>query len=456
MARAKVVAFCCWVLILTLHHVDEFCCRGAEVALRGHHHVVQMASLVPASTCSGSYTDGARPGKMRVSHRYGPCSPLSREDQISPSSAEILRQDELRVKNLNAQRAAFRRLGGQVRGSRLPTYGGPIGAGNFVINVGFGTPAQYFTMIFDTGSKQTWIQCIPCSNTSCYTQQDPLFDPSASATYSNASCEFSPSCDYHIEYGDKSSSSGQLVRDTFTLTPTDTYSNFIFGCGYNNQGNFGKAAGMLGFGSDVDPLSFISQTAGSVGMVFCYCLPAADSSVGHISFGAEALTTCSSDIYTSLIQYRYYPSFYFIRLNGITVAGEPLEIPPFLTILDSGTVITRLPPSVYNPLKSAFMKSMSQYPPAPPLTPLMDTCYNLTGYGNFTAPEMALQLGGSSEIRLHPAAVIWRESDSQVCLAFAGNKEDTDKAIIGNHQQKTLNILYEIRAGEISFSSQGC
>ncbi|CAM9003306.1 unnamed protein product [Rhodiola kirilowii] len=453
MAIANVV-FCCWIFVFTVIHVGEFCCNGFGASLREHHHVIQMESLVPASTCSGSVRDDAQVGKMRVSHRYGPCSQLKK---VSPGTAEILEQDELRVKNINSKRTGFRQLSGEVRGSRLPTYGGPIGAGNFVVSVGFGTPIQEFTMIFDTGSKLTWIQCAPCSNTSCYPQQDPLYDPSASVTYSNATCEHSPSCEYYIDYSDKSSSSGHLVRDTLTLTtPSDTYSNFVFGCGEANQGNFGTAAGVLGFGSDSDPLSFLSQTAGNSGLIFCYCLPAADGSNGHLSFGSEALSTCSSDIYTSLIQYRNSPSFYYITLNGITLGGQQLEISPFRTIIDSGTVITRLPPSIYSALRSTFMQQMSQYPIAPPLPPLMDTCYNLTAYANFTAPEIVLQLEKSREVRLDPSAVVWIESSSQVCLAFAGNKQETDQAIIGNHQQRTLNILYDIRAMELAFGSQGC
>lgn len=393
---------------------------------------------------------------MRVVHRQGPCSPLKMENQKPPSSTEILQQDMLRVKILNSKRTSFRRLGGEVRGSRLPTYGGPIGAGNYVVSVGFGTPTQYFTMIFDTGSKITWIQCAPCSNTTCYPQQDPLYDASKSITHSNASCEYSPTCDYHIDYGDKSSSSGHLVRDTLTLTPIDIFANFVFGCGEMNQGNFGKAAGVLGFGSDTDSLSFLSQTAGNNGYIFCYCLPATDSSNGHLTFGSEALSTCSSDIYTSLIQYQDSPSFYYIILYGITIGGTQLEISRFRTIIDSGTVISRLPPSVYAALRSAFMQSMSQYPVAPPLLPLMDTCYNLETYDNFTAPEMVLQLEGSREVRLHSSAVLWRENNSQVCLAFAGNEREIDKGIIGNHQQRSLNILYDIRAKELAFASQGC
>ncbi|KAL6909695.1 hypothetical protein ACP4OV_001354 [Aristida adscensionis] len=53
----------------------------------------------------------------------------------------------------------------------------------FVVTVGFGTPARPSTLIFDTGSDVSWIQCAPCAAGKCYPQHDPLFDPSKSSSY---------------------------------------------------------------------------------------------------------------------------------------------------------------------------------------------------------------------------------------------------------------------------------
>ncbi|CAN1342839.1 Protein ASPARTIC PROTEASE IN GUARD CELL 1 [Linum perenne] len=46
-------------------------------------------------------------------------------------------------------------------------------------------------MVLDTGSDVNWLQCDPCAD--CYTQTDPIFNPSASSTYSPVSCD-SPLC----------------------------------------------------------------------------------------------------------------------------------------------------------------------------------------------------------------------------------------------------------------------
>lgn len=62
-----------------------------------------------------------------------------------------------------------------------------LDAGEFVMKISLGTPAQTFTNIMDTGSDLVWVQCTPCVN--CYTQNDALFDATASTSYSVSSCD---------------------------------------------------------------------------------------------------------------------------------------------------------------------------------------------------------------------------------------------------------------------------
>src|SRR5438105_1675901 len=55
------------------------------------------------------------------------------------------------------------------------------GFGEFMVPIQLGTPPQEASIIIDTGSDLTWIQSQPCNK--CYTQADPIFDPSKSSTY---------------------------------------------------------------------------------------------------------------------------------------------------------------------------------------------------------------------------------------------------------------------------------
>ncbi len=64
----------------------------------------------------------------------------------------------------------------------------PVSSGNgeYLTQIGLGTPPQPFTAIVDTGSDLLWTQCLPC--TSCYPQSGNAFNPSLSSTYQALNC----------------------------------------------------------------------------------------------------------------------------------------------------------------------------------------------------------------------------------------------------------------------------
>jgi hypothetical protein len=64
----------------------------------------------------------------------------------------------------------------------------PVSAGNgeYLTQIGLGTPPQTFTAIVDTGSDLLWTQCLPCS--SCYPQTGNAFNPARSSTYQALNC----------------------------------------------------------------------------------------------------------------------------------------------------------------------------------------------------------------------------------------------------------------------------
>ncbi|PQM40338.1 aspartyl protease family protein [Prunus yedoensis var. nudiflora] len=122
------------------------------------------------------------------------------------------------------------------------------------------------TVIVDTGSDLTWVQCQPCKL--CYNQQEPLFNSSASPSYKSVLCNSSTcqalqfdtgnsgacgsnptSCNYVVNYGDGSYTRGELGSDHLSLGATPV-NNFVFGCGRNNKGLFGGASGLMGLGEE--------------------------------------------------------------------------------------------------------------------------------------------------------------------------------------------------------------
>ncbi|XP_010928159.1 aspartyl protease family protein At5g10770 [Elaeis guineensis] len=455
------------VLTFTLLYTPQGYERDTE-----SRHVVSVHSLLPSSACSSSKDSNT--SRLKLVHRHGPCSPISTSRE--PSHVQLLDEDEARVHLLH-HRISIATSGSDNTSSSLaatiPAYTGvALGTGNYIVTVGFGTPKRDLTVVFDTGSDLTWIQCKPCSSGGCYTQQEPLFDPSKSSTYSKIPCGSSecsllesstcstatPSaCRYDVEYGDNSQSGGYFSRDTLTLTSSELVSGFMFGCGDDNSGLFGTAAGLLGLGRG--KVSLVSQ-AKKYGGVFSYCLPAPSSSAGYLTFGGGGGGATSKVKFTPMLSVSNMPSFYFVSLLAIRVGGTQLRISPRVfsaggTLLDSGTVITRLPPSAYAALRSRFRQLMRKYKTAPALS-ILDTCYDFTGYETVQVPTVQLVFGGGASLSVDLSGILYVAKMSQACLAFAGNGDVGDVTIIGNVQQRRFNVVYDIAKKQIGFGAKGC
>ncbi|XP_042513340.1 aspartyl protease family protein At5g10770-like [Macadamia integrifolia] len=470
-----------FLLLSTVLHVLLLGCSGKVEAyrfeemtanLQRRSHVVSLSSLIPTGVCS-TPAQGAKTssGLLQVAHKNGPCSPLKEGNAKLHDFRQLLIDDQARVKSIHSKISNKDPL--EDSAVKVPaTSGQSLGTGNFVVTIGLGTPKKPCTLVFDTGSDLTWIQCQPCVG-QCYSQQDPIFNPSASSTYSNISCNSAScnqlqsatgnsrpcgsTCIYQVQYGDGSYSVGYFAADTLTLSSSDVFPKFKFGCGENNQGLFGTADGLLGLGRD--PVSTVSQTSQKYGKLFSYCLPSSTSSTGFLAFGSQVGTSSKAQ-YTPLLTDSNNPSFYFLTITGISVGGKSLSISQSVfttseTIIDSGTVITRLPPAAYSALRTAFRQAMSKYPTASAYS-LLDTCYNLNGYSTVSIPTIVLHFSGGANLNVDQSGILVQASSTQYCLAFAGNSAATDVAILGNMQQQTHEVVYNVAGGKLGFGAGAC
>lgn len=406
------------------------------------------------------------------------------------SFSDMITKDEERVKSLHSRLANKEAFSNSVttassdkveRPSLVNTplkSGLSIGSGNYFVKVGLGTPAKYYSMIVDTGSSLSWLQCKPCV-ISCYVQVDPIFTPSTSKTYKALPCSSSqcsslkgstlnaPSCSnatgacvYKASYGDTSFSIGYLSQDVLTLTPSEAPSSFVYGCGQDNQGLFGKAAGILGLAND--KLSMIEQLSKKYGNAFSYCLPssfsAPNSSLsGFLSIGTSSLASPSYK-FTPLLKNPKIPSLYFVDLTTITVAGKPIGVSASSykvpTIIDSGTVITRLPEPVYNGLKKSFEMIMSKkYAKAPGFS-ILDSCFKGSVKGMSTVPEIQIIFRGGAGLALKAHNTLIEIEKGVTCLAIAASTNPI--SIIGNYQQQTFKVAYDVANSKIGFAAGGC
>ncbi|ONI32992.1 LOW QUALITY PROTEIN: hypothetical protein PRUPE_1G398200 [Prunus persica] len=446
-------------------------------------HTVEVNSLLPATTCTPS-TKGHTNDKatiLEVVHKHGPCSILHKSSKTSTTKsddkyhAQILKQDEARVNSIHS-RLNYRihdPFTQSAAATTLPAKSGlPLGTGNYLVTLALGTPAKQLSLVFDTGSDLTWTQCRPCLR-SCYTQSEPIFDPSLSASYKNLSCT-SATCTQlssaGIQHGCSSASSSCLYRirrvllhrglakEKLTLTSMDVFEGFLFGCGQDNEGLFNGTAGLLGLGRN--NISLVEQTAMKYNRFFSYCLPSTSSSTGHLTFGNGGGSANGVKFTKLTTLSERASSFYGLGLTGISVGGRQLPVASSVfsssgTIIDSGTVITRLPATAYTALRDAFREGMKNYTMTMPFS-LLDTCYNFSGNETVSFPDIAFGFADGVTVDLDAAGILLAVSDSQVCLAFAGNKNDRDFGIIGNVQQKRLEVVYDVAGGKVGFAPASC
>ncbi|KAG5563116.1 hypothetical protein RHGRI_005760 [Rhododendron griersonianum] len=476
-ANSHASFFC--LLIFVLIYLEGAPVYGAKREYDKPYHVVNVKSLDPNPYCIESTKDCNSPDEskresLKVVHSHGPCSHMNEARTSAPTLAEIMTHDQARVDSLQ-HRLHVKSDRNSLDDSKatLPAKPGrSIGSGNYVVTLGLGTPKKNLTLIFDTGSDVTWVQCQPCI--SCYQQQEPIFNPSASQTYKNISCtapqcsqdlklgctRTTKTCIYVVIYGDSSFTIGLYATETLTLTPSDVFPGFAFGCGLNNTGPglFNGSAGLLGLGRG--PPSLVAQTASKYGSYFTYCLPTLSSSSGTLVFGKYGGTTHSAGIkYTPLLTDSNGPSFYFIEVTGIKVAGKLLPISQSVfsspgTIIDSGTVITRLQPEAYDALRTRFRQLMMNYTMTKGVS-LLDTCYDFSGCDTVEVPTISFVFGGNVEVPI-PLPGILIGNQELACLAFAGNSNASNVGIFGNSQQQTLDVVYDVAGGKLGFGTGGC
>lgn len=399
-----------------------------------------------------------------------------------PHYTGILRRDHNRVRSIH------RRLTGA--GDTAATIPASLGLAfhslEYVVTIGIGTPARNFTVLFDTGSDLTWVQCKPCTD-SCYQQQEPLFDPSKSSTYVDVPCGTpqckigggqdltcgGTTCEYSVKYGDQSVTRGNLAQEAFTLSPSaPPAAGVVFGCSHEYSSGVKGAeeemsvAGLLGLGRGDS--SILSQTRrGNSGDVFSYCLPPRGSSAGYLTIGAAAPPQSNLSFTPLVTDNSQLSSVYVVNLVGISVSGAalPIDASAFYigTVIDSGTVITHMPAAAYYVLRDEFRRHMGGYTMLPEgHVESLDTCYDVTGHDVVTAPPVALEFGGGARIDVDASGILLvfavdasGQSLTLACLAFVPTNLP-GFVIIGNMQQRAYNVVFDVEGRRIGFGANGC
>ncbi|KAF7107548.1 LOW QUALITY PROTEIN: hypothetical protein CFC21_108161 [Triticum aestivum] len=462
---------------------------GAHQERRRQRYMVAQTShlMEPKSICSGLKVTPSANGTWVPLHRpYGPCSP---SEGTPPPLVEMLRWDQARTDYV--RRKATGEVDDVLHPARPHVDMMQVDfmlRGSFGIGSGSGGQAAIDeddeddpmvlsqTMAIDTTEDVPWIQCLPCPIPQCYPQRNAFFDPRRSSTGAPVRCgsracrtlggyangcskpNSTGDCLYRIEYSDHRLTLGTYMTDTLTISPSTTFLNFRFGCSHAVRGKFSaQASGTMSLGGG--PQSLLSQTARAYGNAFSYCVPA-PSAAGFLSIGGPADGDggggSGTFATTPLVRNANVinPTIYVVRLEGIEVAGRRLNVPPVVfsggTVMDSSAIITQLPPTAYRALRLAFRNAMGPYKTRAP-TGNLDTCFDFVGVTNVTVPAVSLVFDGGAVIELDLLAVLL-----DGCLAFAPVAADFALGFIGNVQQQTHEVLYDVAGGAVGFRRGAC
>jgi len=403
----------------------------------------------------------------------------------------------------------------------------PLRAGSdYIMPLMLGTSPQRLEVFMDTGSDLVWVPCSANSSKpsfECIMCED-LDIPTFSAFQSNSSrpavcssdscsaihnsdnprdlctmagCSFesidmdpcqAPCPAFYYAYGD-GSLRGELIRDRLSVHlakgGAKKITNFTFGCAGIS---LSEPIGVAGFGRGV--LAFHDQLGevGNKGFSYCLVSHRFDDNL-HVSspllFGKSAIPKHGKVHYTPMMNNFKYPYFYYLGIEGISIGGQKLELPPSLTrfdkegngglIIDSGTTFTMLPASLHrkvlDKLKSTVKYTRSvEYETASGL----DLCYELpTAEGSSPVlPTFSLHFKNNATITLPAENYMFMMSDPSdatrtstgtaaaavgcLIILSSGDEVHGPVAVLGNYQQQNLHVVYDVEKERVGFQPKTC
>lgn len=428
-----------------------------------------LSSAAPATHCSAPPD---RSSTLRILPAFSPCSPLHPSPDIAGDTLlSFANRDVSRILFLSSLATAAPR-----HRSFVPIASGRslLQSSTYVARASLGTPPQPFLVALDISSDAAWFPCSTCSGCP---SASVLFSPTRSSSFTLLPCgspqcaqipnsycpaaNSSPSssgCSFNLTYGGSFIFSS-AAQDSLSLA-SDSIKSYTFGCVTGaTAGTTIPPQGLLGLGRG--PLSFLSQTKALYSSTFSYCLP------GFRSFnfsGTLRLGTAGQPLRihtTPLLSNPHRPSLYYVNMTGIRVGRRQISIPPDAlgfnpttgggTILDSGTMFTRLVAPAYIAMRDELRRRVNA---AVSSLGGFDTCYS----GPVVVPTITFEFDGMSMTLTEENTMIHSSSGGISCLAMAAAPENVNSVlnVIASVQQQNHRVLFDVPNGRVGVSREPC
>ncbi|KAF3788622.1 Aspartic proteinase [Nymphaea thermarum] len=385
--------------------------------------------------------------------------------------------------------------GGEVDGSSLllqshlrkstvifPMNGSVYPDGLFYVTMWIGKPPKPYFLDVDTGSDLTWLQCdAPCI--SCSQGAHPLYKPKKTnlvpcrdpqcislGSLREYECEKpDQQCDYLIEYADRSSSLGVIVKETFYLrsaSGTLLRPSLSFGCGYDQRGSLANlqsaADGILGLGSGKPSIVSQLKDHGIATNVIGHCI-SPQGKVGYLFFGDDLVPSTKSATWIAM---HSHPSGKYSPGPANLIFGKQ-RIKDLMVIFDSGSSYTYFTSRVYEVLLSEISKDLSGKPIkktrediALPLCWQGPKAFTSFSEVNNYFKQMVLEFKNSKKAKLtmSPENYLIITAQGNVCLGILNGTEVDlgDLNLIGDISMQSHVIVYDNEKHQIGWAPANC
>ncbi|XP_047306262.1 aspartyl protease AED3-like [Impatiens glandulifera] len=399
---------------------------------------------------------------LRVFHVDSPCSPFRTKQ--TPSWEETV------LKSQSNDHERLQYLVSLVAGkSFVPIASGrqqPVQSPTYVVKASVGTPPQSFLLAVDTSNDAAWIPCggcVGCSSTVFTSELSTSYktlgcQDSHCQQVTNPICSVTGSCSFNITYGG-STVAANLSQDTVNLAG-DNITGYTFGCIQKVTGTSVPPQGLLGLGRG--PLSLLSQSQNLYQSTFSYCLPSYKSLNFSGTLRLGLIAQPKTIKYTPLLKNPRRSSLYYVDLLAIKVGRNTVAIPPSSlsfntttgagTIIDSGTVFTRLVQPAYEAVRDEFRRRMG----TATVISLggFDTCYTVP----VTIPSITFLFAGLNVTLPQDNFLIHSSSGSTTCLAMAASPANVNSVlnVVASFQQQNHRYLFDIPNNRLGISREAC
>jgi len=274
----------------------------STLKLSGSRHI-QLRRLEYTDEEEGDFFDrlGEHHRNLHQAYGAGSWSTADYDNEMgvnsAPVEAEIMDEGDVsdmvydNQDNFEASKSRFRS-----KSENYKIHLDDINNSQYVGTIAVGTPAQYFNVIFDTGSSNLWITSTECSSEACLAHH--RFEHTNSSTFKSIGM------DMDVKFG-TGSIDGYLAQDTFHLGPIAVHKQ-TFGEITNEIGQVflaGKFDGILG--------------------------------LSYPALSAAGYTPVFDNVISQKLMDRNVISFYYDDVDSGVVLGEPstnLYIPPMVYV----------------------------------------------------------------------------------------------------------------------------